>query len=117
MLDEKIVVKLEKETDEKLRYIIANNPVLIEDIILSDPIYSEENGFEPFSSEWIKRYFRNLLSDITNKSMDDALSWALAASVYDVSLKIIDHFGVNVMDYPAAVALAILLIRSAKNSK
>jgi hypothetical protein len=112
MLSKEQVNNLETADDEKLRSILFESSIVLESVILSNPDYSEDTGYEPFGNEWIKRYFKSILSEVSGKTTDDALSWALAASLYDIANKVIGHYSISVTDYPGAIALAILLVRA-----
>ncbi len=114
MLEEELVENLLKKSDEYLQEILFENEEVLEAVVLSNSLFSQEIGYEPFSKDWVKRYLRAILSEISNKSADDALGWALTVSVYEVATKLIEYYNITISDYPAIVALAIILIRSAK---
>ena len=66
-----------------------------------------------FGPGWIKRFGTSLLSTISGKPLDKALEWALTVSALGIAQAIVDKYGISVLSYPAAIALAILLLRAA----
>ena len=82
-------------------------------LLTSDSRFAEDAAHEPFGPGWIKRFGTSLLSNISGKPLDKALEWALGVSALEVAQAIVDHYGVSVLSYPAAIALAILLLRAA----
>ena len=116
MIDEQQVDELETQESDDLRALIQNSVEVSEAVFLSDPVLAEDAGFEPFSSDWISRYWRSLGSQISGKPIDQTLDWALKATAVQVSTALVVHFGISVVAYPAAIALAILLLRAAKDA-
>jgi hypothetical protein len=114
---EEQINELNMADNDWLRSILFESSIILENVILSNPDYSEDTGYEPFGEGWLKRYFKSILSDVSNKATDDALSWALGASLYEVAVKLIDHYSLGATEYPAAIALAILLVRAAIKEK
>jgi len=107
---------LELLPDNDLRTLVQQSSELSDAIFVSNPRYAEDSGFEPFSADWIRRYCKSLLSEISGKPLDKALEWALAATAMDVSAALVSHFGIVAAAHPAVIALAILLLRAARET-
>lgn len=84
-----------------------------EQVLLSDPRFAEDAAHEPFGPGWMRRFGKSLLSNLCDKSSDKALEWALSVSALGVAQAIVDKFGVDALSYPAATALALLVVRAA----
>lgn len=110
------MLEIETLSKPQLTVIVQADIQLTQAIVLANPIYSQETSYEPFDSDWFKKYFKKLLSEITGKSLDLALEWALVATAIEVSEKIISTYGLDASSQPAALAMALLLIKAAKDS-
>lgn len=114
-MDEKFDTgEYETLSDRELEELVQSSFEVGEAIFLANPMYAEDAGFAPFSRDWVKRYWKSLLSQVSGKPLDMVLEWALAATAAQVSAALVAAFGISVVSYPAAIALAVLLIRAAR---
>lgn len=116
-IEDEIVASLSEYDDAELRTMIQQDAALSRAIFANMPALAEDAGYEPFSQSWIKRYWRNLLAEISGKPIDILYEWALTASATSVATLLVQHFSLDVATYSAAIALAILLLRAAAASK
>jgi hypothetical protein len=112
-IDDKIVASLSKGNDADLRTLVQQNMSLSRAILANMPALAEDAGYEPFSKDWVNRYWRNLLIEVSGKPVDKLFDWALKASAATVATQLVQRFGLDVAAYSAAIALAILLLRAA----
>jgi|SRR5579872_6440072 len=112
-IDDQIVASLSKGNDADLRALVQQNMSLSRAIFANMPALAEDAGYEPFSKDWINRYWRNLLIEVSGKPVDKLFEWALKASAASVATLLVQHFNLDVAAYSAAIALAILLLRAA----
>ena len=117
MIEEAQIQTLEGQSDDELRSLIQEDVHVSEAIFLSNPKYAEDAGYEPFSADWIKRYSKSLLAEVGDKPFDMVLEWALTASAAQIATALVVHFGIALTSYPAAIALALLLIRAATKAR
>jgi len=104
---------LENKSGDALTALVQADLPFTELLLASDSRFAEDAAHEPFGPGWIKRFGSSLLSTISGKPLDKALEWALSVSALEIAQAIVDNYGISVISYPAAIALAILLLRAA----
>ena len=104
---------LENRDSDALTALVQADLPFSELLLASDSRFAEDAAHEPFGPGWIKRFGTSLLSTISGKPLDKALEWALTVSALGIAQAIVDKYGISVLSYPAAIALAILLLRAA----
>lgn len=104
---------LEGQGNDELTALVQADLSFSELLLTSDSRLAEDASHEPFGPGWIKRFGTSLLSSISGKPLDKALEWAMTVSALGVAQTIVDKYGISVISYPAAIALAILLLRAA----
>ena len=114
-IDPALLAQLQKEDTEALRDLVRQNVEVQEAVFFAHPEFAEDAQFSPFSGDWFRRYARSLAKEVSGKPLDQALKWALAGTAVQVSATLVERYGITAASYPAAVALAILLIRAAQN--
>jgi hypothetical protein len=79
---------------------------------------AQDAGFELFDPSWAKRYWHNIVSDVTGKTtLDEIGSWAVNASIGSLAELVASHYNLPNVAFPAAVGLSVMLIRAASSSK
>jgi hypothetical protein len=113
------LIKLyEAKSDNELARIVAANYAIAHTIVASNPQMAQDAGFELFDSDWAKRYWRSVVAQITGiKLADEVRSWAIGASIDQLVELIVEHYSLPPGALPAAVALAIILLKATKASK
>lgn len=106
------VTRFDALSDSELRVVVQQDSELSQAIFFANPAFAREASWEPFSEEWVKRYAKAILAEISGKPIDEALKWALALTGADLANFLVARFGISAASYPAAVALSILLIRA-----
>lgn len=112
-IDDEIVASLSRGNDADLRTLVQQNMSLSRAIFANMPALAEDAGYEPFSKDWVNRYWRNLLIEVSGKPVDKLFEWVLEASAASVATLLVRRFDLDVAAYSAAIALAILLLRAA----
>src|SRR5262245_42525505 len=98
------------KSDNELARIVAENYETAHVSVASNPQMAQYAGFELFDSCWAKRYWRNVVAQITGmRTLDEVKSWAIGASIDQLAQLIVDHYSLPPGALPAAVALAIIL--------
>jgi hypothetical protein len=109
---------LSAQPDEELAQIVVSDHDLSQRIVAMHPEMAQDAGFELFDGQWAKRYWRNIAGEITSiKSLEQLYAWAVGAEVDAAAKLVVDHYALPPGALPAAVALAIILIRAARSSK
>lgn len=104
---------LGSQSGDALTKLVQADRQFTEIVLASDSRFAEDAAHEPFGPGWIKRFGTSLLSNISGKPLDKALEWAVTVSALGVAQAIVESYGISVISYPAAIALAILLLRAA----
>lgn len=108
----------EHQSDDELTRIVVADYDLAQAILSAQPQMAQDAGFELFDADWAKRYWRNIVTELTGKSTSDKLySWAMGASITSVANLLVQHYKLPAVALSAAVALAVILLRAAKASK
>jgi hypothetical protein len=111
-----LVPSLDAEDDDTLHALLQRNVQIADAVFVALPDIAQDAGFDVFGKEWMRRYWRRILSEVSSTPVDELYKWALAETAVDLSNNLISYFGLDVHSFPAAVALAILLLRIAKKS-
>ena len=107
--------RAETLTDDALLAILSGDSAFIESVILEIPAISAEPGFSLMSAEWIQRYWKTIVGTLKPALTDDKiLKWSMETSAAGLSVMISQHFGLPEPSTPAAIALAVLILRAAK---
>jgi hypothetical protein len=115
MSNEDVVTKYEGLANEELTQVVVTDYDLTQAILSSHPEMAQDAGFELFDTDWAKRYWRNVLSEISGiKASDKLLSWATGASIAGVANLLIAYYQLPAVAFSAAVALTVILVRAAK---
>jgi hypothetical protein len=78
------------------------------------PELSQELGLDLFQPEWIKRYGKRILAEVSGLPVDEAFKWALSLSAVQLADHLSKHFNLSLAAWSSAIALAILLLRAAR---
>jgi hypothetical protein len=110
-----LITTLSDKSDDELRSLAAQNYELANALLMSHPEMAQDAGFELFGRDWANRYWRNVISQVSGiHAMDRVYSWAVGASISEVAKLIIQHYSLPAVAATSAVALAILLLRAAR---
>lgn len=116
MEDDTLVLEYDKKPTEELTEEVVANYDLTEAILSAHPRMAADAGFELFDGVWAKRYWRTLVADISGlKAASKIESWAISATISGAATAIVTTFGLPAVAFSAAVALAIILIRAARD--
>lgn len=103
------------KSEEELRGIITGESQVADAIVTSHPEMAQDAGFELFDGAWARRYWRSVVAEVAGiKALDKVSSWAVGASIGQLAALIVAHFALPPVALPAAVALAVVLLRAAK---
>jgi hypothetical protein len=113
-----LIEAYEEASDETLTQVVSANYDLTQSIIRAHPQMAQDAGFELFDPSWAKRYWHNIVSDVTGKTtLDEIGSWAVNASIGSLAELVASHYNLPNVAFPAAVGLSVMLIRAASSSK
>ncbi|HJZ93967.1 MAG TPA: hypothetical protein VKE40_24040 [Gemmataceae bacterium] len=106
------------KSDDELREIIVANYELSQAVVNANPKMAQDAGFELFDRAWAKRYWASVVSQVSGITTPDRLyNWAVGATIGAVAKAITTYYLLPAAAVPAAVALAIVLVRAAKASR
>ncbi|WP_047495402.1 hypothetical protein [Terriglobus sp. TAA 43] len=111
--DDEIVASLDQKGDSDLQILVQQNMRLSRAIFADMPALAIDAGYEPFSKDWMNSYWRSLLIQISGKPVDKIFEWALKTGAASIAALLLQRFGLDLAEYSAAIALAILLLRAA----
>jgi hypothetical protein len=107
----------ENLSDEDLTQLLVADYDVTQAILSAYPEMAQDAGFELFDASWAKRYWRSIAAEITGiKASDKLLSWAVGATISGTASLLITYFGLPAVAFSSAVALAIIILRAAKNA-
>jgi hypothetical protein len=105
-------------SDEELTQVVVANYDLTHAILAAHAEIAQDAGFELFDAAWAKRYWRSIVTDITGiKVVDEIYSWAIGASIAEAANLVVATYALPPVALPAAVALAVILVRAATRSR
>jgi hypothetical protein len=114
--DDTLVLEYDKKPTEELTEEVVASYDLTEAILSAHPSMAQDAGFELFDGAWAKRYWRTLVADISGLQAASKIeSWAISATISGAATAIATTFGLPAVAFSAAVALAIILIRAARD--
>lgn len=105
------------KSDEELRAILKADGQLSDQLLMGMPELSNEIGLDVFSRDWIRKYSKRILAEVSGEPVDLAFKWALGVSALQLAELLSQNFGLEAVSWSAAVALALLLLRAARHEK
>jgi hypothetical protein len=113
-MDEHLVSEFEAKDDAALREVVQRSDELSEALLMKMPELSQELGLDLFQPEWIRRYGKRILAEVSGQPVDLAFKWALGLTALQVAEYLSKHLNLSVAAWSSAIALAILLLRAAR---
>lgn len=111
-----LAVEFEHKPTEELTEVVVSSYELSEAILSAHPNMAQDAGFELFDGAWARRYWRTLVGDVTGLQAGSKIeSWAINATISGTATAIVTTFGLPAVGFSAAVALAVILIRAARD--
>jgi hypothetical protein len=102
--------------DEELRSVIVAHSGLAQAIVAAHPEMAQDAGFELFDAAWARRYWRSVVAEVAGiDALNRVASWVVGASIGQLASLIAARFALPPPARPAAVALAVVLLRAARS--
>jgi len=109
--NEELLAALSAKDDESLYALLQQDEHIADAVFVALPDIAEDAAFDVFGKEWTHRHWRRILSEVSKTPVDELYKWALAETAVDLSNALLHYFKLDVHSLPAAIALAILLLR------
>jgi hypothetical protein len=82
------------------------------------PDLAADATFDLFGADWLERYWKRVVMEVQDGLSDDSvLAWAAGATASGFTALLVQHFHIPEGAIPAAIAMTILIIRTAKKEQ